>query len=211
MASPLFLSPQPFRPATSSAAGLMGLVPSPAAGQQTYFLRGDGTWSFTDASTLTGTALASNVVSSSLTSLGVLSALTVTAPIIGSATVLTRNDGQYHHILARSSAFARSYGLAINSGTGEFILDDITAGATRFRVSPSGTATIAGGLENTPLGATTPNTGAFTTLIASGRFGVNGVGAVSKPTITGSRGGNAALASLLTALASYGLITDSTT
>ncbi len=34
---------------------------------------------------------------------------------------------------------------------------------------------------------------------------------VAKPTITGSRGGNAALASLLTALASYNIITDSTT
>jgi hypothetical protein len=34
---------------------------------------------------------------------------------------------------------------------------------------------------------------------------------VTKPTVTGSRGGNAALASLLTALASTGLITDSTT
>jgi hypothetical protein len=34
---------------------------------------------------------------------------------------------------------------------------------------------------------------------------------VTKPTVTGSRGGNAALASLLTALASEGLITDSTT
>ncbi len=34
---------------------------------------------------------------------------------------------------------------------------------------------------------------------------------VSKQTVTGSRGGNAALASLLTALAAYGLITDSTT
>lgn len=33
----------------------------------------------------------------------------------------------------------------------------------------------------------------------------------SKQTVTGSRGGNAALASLLTALATYGLITDSTT
>jgi hypothetical protein len=33
----------------------------------------------------------------------------------------------------------------------------------------------------------------------------------SKQTVTGSRGGNAALASLLTALASYGLITDSST
>jgi hypothetical protein len=34
---------------------------------------------------------------------------------------------------------------------------------------------------------------------------------IAKPTVTGSRGGNAALASLLTALANYGLITNSTT
>jgi hypothetical protein len=33
---------------------------------------------------------------------------------------------------------------------------------------------------------------------------------IAKPTVTGSRGGNAALASLLTALANYGLITNST-
>lgn len=30
--------------ATSSAAGSAGLVPAPAAGKQTSFLRGDGTW-----------------------------------------------------------------------------------------------------------------------------------------------------------------------
>jgi hypothetical protein len=39
--------------------------------------------------------------------------------------------------------------------------------------------------------------------------GFFGATAVAKPTVTGSRGGNAALASLLTALASLGLITDS--
>lgn len=44
-----------------------------------------------------------------------------------------------------------------------------------------------------------------------GTVGFNGTAAIAKPTITGSRAGNAALASLLTALASYGLITDSTT
>lgn len=43
------------------------------------------------------------------------------------------------------------------------------------------------------------------------RIGFNGATAVTRPAATGSRGGNAALASLLTALASYGLITDSTT
>jgi hypothetical protein len=42
-------------------------------------------------------------------------------------------------------------------------------------------------------------------------IGFLGAGAVARPTITGSRGGNVALASLLTALASLGLITDSTT
>lgn len=33
-----------FKAATSSAAGGTGLVPAPAAGKQTSFLRGDGTW-----------------------------------------------------------------------------------------------------------------------------------------------------------------------
>lgn len=37
----------------------------------------------------------------------------------------------------------------------------------------------------------------------------HGTAAINKPTVTGSRAGNAALASLLTALANYGLITDS--
>jgi len=44
-----------------------------------------------------------------------------------------------------------------------------------------------------------------------GAFGFFGSAGTSKQTITGSRGGNAALASLLTALANMGLITDSTT
>jgi hypothetical protein len=44
-----------------------------------------------------------------------------------------------------------------------------------------------------------------------GTSGFNGTNPIAKPTVTGSRGGNAALASLLTALANYGLITDSTT
>jgi len=44
-----------------------------------------------------------------------------------------------------------------------------------------------------------------------GQSGFNNTAPIAKPTITGSKGGNAALASLLTALANYGLITDSTT
>ena len=43
---------------------------------------------------------------------------------------------------------------------------------------------------------------------ASPRLGFYGATAVVKPTVTGSKGANAALTSLLTALANLGLITD---
>lgn len=45
----------------------------------------------------------------------------------------------------------------------------------------------------------------------SGAVGFNNTSPLAKPTVTGSRGGNAALANLLTSLANYGLITDSST
>ena len=54
--------------------------------------------------------------------------------------------------------------------------------------------------------ATTTNIGVGT----SAAIGFFGATAVARPTVTGSRGGNAALADLLTDLASLGLITDST-
>ena len=44
---------------------------------------------------------------------------------------------------------------------------------------------------------------------ASQQIGFFGTSKTTKKTVTGSRGSNAALASLLTALANYGLITDS--
>lgn len=43
------------------------------------------------------------------------------------------------------------------------------------------------------------------------QVGFYGTTAVAKPTVTGSKGGNAALTSLMTALANLGLVTDSTT
>jgi hypothetical protein len=46
---------------------------------------------------------------------------------------------------------------------------------------------------------------------AGGLIGFNGSAPVGKPTVTGSKGANAALTSLLTALASYGLLVDSST
>ena len=47
--------------------------------------------------------------------------------------------------------------------------------------------------------------------VTSTGVGFNGTAGVAKPDITGSKGANAALGSLLTALASQGLLTDSTT
>jgi hypothetical protein len=41
--------------------------------------------------------------------------------------------------------------------------------------------------------------------------GFNNTAPIAKPTVTGAKGSNAALASLMTALAAYGLVTDSTT
>ena len=45
----------------------------------------------------------------------------------------------------------------------------------------------------------------------TGTTGFNNTDPIAKPTVTGAKGSNAALASLLTALSSYGLVTDSTT
>jgi hypothetical protein len=48
-------------------------------------------------------------------------------------------------------------------------------------------------------------------LEVGGEVGFYGTAPIAKPTVTGSKGGNAALASLMSALASLGLVTDSTT
>lgn len=73
--------------------------------------------------------------------------------------------------------------------------------------------TDAGGSNLTPLtitrssGLVSINNG----LKVAGNVGFYNATPVAKPTVSGSRGGNAALASLLTALASQGLVTDSST
>ena len=77
----------------------------------------------------------------------------------------------------------------------------------------SGAAITGGSVNNAPIGGTTASTGKFTTLQCSGNFAANGTAPAARPTITGSRGSATAtvLASLLTAMAGCGLITDSTT
>jgi hypothetical protein len=45
----------------------------------------------------------------------------------------------------------------------------------------------------------------------TGTIGFQGAAPIGRPVVTGAKGGNTALASLLSALASYGLLTDTTT
>jgi hypothetical protein len=78
-----------------------------------------------------------------------------------------------------------------------------TTGLFRF-----GTEKGSGGGSARPMAFITDGT-ARINIGAAGELGFFGASAIAKPTVTGSRGANDALASLLTALASLGLLTDS--
>lgn len=57
----------------------------------------------------------------------------------------------------------------------------------------------------------TGNPTAFPLILTHSGLGFNNASPIAKPTVTGSKGANAALTSLMTALANYGLVVDSTT
>jgi hypothetical protein len=99
------------------------------------------------------------------------------------------------------------------------ILDALGDDPTPGTVGPTGVSIFPTPATGTPTYAApaTPTINVGTGLAAvvnvgrtGQKIGFNGATAVTRPAATGSRAGNAALASLLTALASYGLITDST-
>lgn len=73
----------------------------------------------------------------------------------------------------------------------------------------TGATTAAGALAN--LGALPTAGGTMTGPMNAATVGFNGTTAIAKPTVTGAKGGNTALGSLLTALAAYGLVIDTTT
>jgi hypothetical protein len=116
--------------------------------------------------------------------------------------------------------------LAVNGGAGQ--VRDLrfnTAGSLRWIVRAENTAESGGNVgsnfaivarddSGNDLGAMltlTRSDGAVVLGRSGGKHGFYGGAAVAKPTVSGSRGGNAALASLLTALDSLKLITNSTT
>jgi hypothetical protein len=110
------------------------------------------------------------------------------------------------------------------TATGHIYLASSNNGNIDFYTGVSGTATLRGRVSNAGLWGIGGAVGSYTMKVygtssietvgavkIGGAVGFNNVTPLAKPTITGSRGGNAALASLLTQLANYGLITDSTT
>lgn len=111
-------------------------------------------------------------------------------------------------------------GVYLNSGTGPKFIKFNTASSTRWQVNVQD----AGGGSNTgdnfsltrfddtgnPILNSISINRASGGIVLSGPIGFQGSGYISKPSVVGSRGGNAALASLLTALDSYGLIDDNT-
>lgn len=142
--------------------------------------------------------------------------------------------GTGYATLVKSSAKRYAYGNDFSTYANNFTFLPATANeAMQVQVAPDGTGTFSAvfayngsAIDNTGyvgMDISTSNariftdkrgTGTAVSLIvqkSGGTLGFLGTGGVTKQTITGSRGGNVALASLLTALAAHGLITDSTT
>lgn len=102
-----------------------------------------------------------------------------------------------------------------NSASQEFRMNyrnasNVATTAISMQVSSGGDASLIGGVGNSTLFAIkTPGAASPQIQMFQSGIGFFGGFPAGKPTVTGSRGGNAALASLLTALAGLGLLTDS--
>lgn len=117
--------------ATSSAAGTAGLVPAPAAGKQTSFLRGDGTWvvpTNTTYSNMTG-ATTSAAGASGL----------VPAPAKGAATRYLRSDGTWQVPPDTNTTYsvATTSANGLMSSSDKSKLDGIATGANKTTVDSS--------------------------------------------------------------------------
>ena len=95
---------------------------------------------------------------------------------------------------------------------------DPFTGTPRFRLQPDGNfvfmSTDGAGADRVVMVLATHSVAPLifsAPLQMSSTVGFNNTAPIAKPTVSGAKGSNAALASLMTALAAYGLVTDSTT
>ena len=110
-------------------------------------LNGNAVVGVADAGALTGATLASNVLASSLTSVGTLSALTVTATIVGSingnaatattATNVTTNANLTGHITSTGNATVLGTAAFSSANLASALTDETGSGAAVFATSPT--------------------------------------------------------------------------
>ena len=111
--------------ATSSAAGAHGLVPAPAAGDNTKFLSGDGTWKtvsqyelpIASANTLGGVKIGENL---SITSTGILSADAQQIDVDSALSTTSENPVQNKVITTELNKKANSSSLATVATSGSY-------------------------------------------------------------------------------------------
>ena len=130
---------------------------------------------------------------------------------------LIRNGTTGPFLIGVKSAVSATTWMPTGNYVGEFWSDGANIFITRglfssLRVGDGVTNALVatpGVAPSNPLTLAASGTGGIQFL--TGNLGFNSAAPIAKPTISGSRGGNAAVASLLTQLAAYGLITDGTT
>lgn len=172
-------------------------------GYVTSFKRTDSTWKPLVLRGSTTTIQSSNVDALTISGTGILESIVTDSGTAGSNQIITRR---------RTSAtpvanFGVDFPVILHTST------NVDANAFLKRVQ---WATATNGSQKAQVTFFVYDTAARNTIRmeASGTaamIGFLGANPIARPTVTGSRGGNAALASALTALANLGLITDSST
>lgn len=127
------------------------------------------------------------------------------------ATVSNKTDGalsRVQHVLETAGPHYTELMMTPPSWAGGMYEPDLEAGLTALRSDGTGgIALIASAVA--PIKFKTHGNNTRFQIDGDGSIGVFGHATQGQPTVTGSRGGNAALASLLTALAGFGWIVDS--
>lgn len=168
------------------------------------------------------------ILTPTLNAEGEITAVAVTAPGAGYTWAVCRVDAEnvaqqqiafYPAFSGASSAFRADGTGSVKFGNGDGLGLEVFAPASSIKwphalggaAGQQAKITVVSNAANDDLIVYGKGTGSIILGLAGNKLGFFQAAGTTKQTITGSRGGNAALASLLTALAAYGIITDGTT
>ncbi|MGA1384162.1 MAG: hypothetical protein ACO32S_04560, partial [Steroidobacteraceae bacterium] len=212
----------------SGTGGTNGLVPAPAAGDaaQKKFLRADGAWAATDLNDIlpTQTGNAGKVLSTTGTTTQWIAAPgvgTVTSVnVAGDGNITTSGGpitaaGTINVGLADSGVVAGSYGSALSipvvsiDSKGRISSASTASLGTLSSQDANSVAITGGSINGTTVGASSPNTGAFTSLSSSSTTTLNGTTIPASKTIVVTTDKLSALAATTSAELA-GVISDET-